>query len=71
MLARRIPVPRVQLALREKIMWTLRKLPRSERREQLLEYALIAGLLVVGAIALITTLGQGALALWEPAPGPA
>ena len=40
------------------------KLARDERGGEVLEYALIAGLIVVAAIAAITTVGSKVLARW-------
>jgi Flp pilus assembly pilin Flp len=56
----------VQRAARvEKTMKNLlNKLVRDEQGGEVLEYALIAGLIVVGAIALITSIGGKVLARW-------
>ena len=43
----------------------LAKLGRDERGGEVLEYALIAGLIVVAAIAVITTVGGKVLARWN------
>ena len=43
----------------------LAKLVRDEQGGEVLEYALIAGLIVVAAIAVITTVGEKVLAKWE------
>ena len=43
----------------------LNKLVRDEQGGEVLEYALIAGLIVVGAIALITSVGGKVLARWQ------
>ena len=43
---------------------TFVRLIRDERGGEVLEYALIAGLIVVGAIALITAVGGKVLARW-------
>ncbi len=43
----------------------LKKLVRDEQGGEVLEYALIAGLIVVAAIAVITTVGEKVLAKWE------
>ena len=43
----------------------LRELIRDERGAEVLEYALIAGLIVIGAIALIASVGGKALARWQ------
>ena len=43
----------------------LNKLVRDEEGGEVLEYALIAGLIVVGAIALITSVGGKVLARWQ------
>ena len=40
------------------------KLYRDEQGGEVLEYALIAGLIIVGAIALITSVGTKVLARW-------
>jgi Flp pilus assembly pilin Flp len=40
------------------------KLVRDENGGEVLEYALIAGLIIVGAIALITSVGGKVLARW-------
>jgi pilus assembly protein Flp/PilA len=42
----------------------LRKLAADERGGEVLEYALIAGLIVVAAIAIITTVGTKVVAKW-------
>ncbi|MEO6435667.1 MAG: Flp family type IVb pilin [Tepidisphaeraceae bacterium] len=42
----------------------LNKLVRDEQGGEVLEYALIAGLIIVGAIALITSVGGKVLARW-------
>ena len=42
----------------------LSKLIRDERGGEVLEYALIAGLIVVAAIAVITSVGTKVLARW-------
>jgi pilus assembly protein Flp/PilA len=42
----------------------LKKLIRDERGGEVLEYALIAGLIVVAAIAVIGTVGTKVLARW-------
>ena len=41
------------------------KLVRDEQGGEVLEYALIAGLIVVAAIAVITTVGDKVLAKWN------
>lgn len=41
------------------------KLIRDEQGGEVLEYALIAGLIIVGAIALITSVGGKVLARWS------
>lgn len=41
------------------------KLIRDERGGEVLEYALIAGLIVVAAIAVITSVGGKVLARWQ------
>jgi len=46
-------------------MQLLKKLIADERGGEVLEYALIAGLIVVAAIAVITTVGQKVLAKWN------
>jgi Flp pilus assembly pilin Flp len=43
----------------------LGRLVRDEQGGEVLEYALIAGLIVVAAIAVITTVGQKVLARWN------
>jgi len=43
----------------------LRKLIRDEQGGEVLEYALIAGLIVVAAIAAITAVGNKVLARWN------
>ena len=43
----------------------LTRLARDERGGEVLEYALIAGLIVVAAIAVITTVGSKVLARWN------
>jgi len=42
----------------------LKKLYSDEQGGEVLEYALIAGLIIVGAIALITSVGTKVLARW-------
>jgi Flp pilus assembly pilin Flp len=42
----------------------LNKLFRDEQGGEVLEYALIAGLIIVGAIALITSVGTKVVARW-------
>ncbi len=46
-------------------MRTLKRLMADDRGGEVLEYALIAGLIVVAAIAVITTVGQKVLARWN------
>ena len=43
---------------------SLRKFIRDESGGEVMEYALIAGLVIVGAIAVISTVGQKVLARW-------
>lgn len=43
----------------------LKKLVRDEQGGEILEYALIAGLIVVAAIAVVTAVGGKVLARWE------
>ena len=47
----------------------LNKLVRDEQGGEVLEYALIAGLIVVAAIAVITSVGQKVLARWTSLNG--
>ncbi|MCY2954633.1 MAG: Flp family type IVb pilin [Planctomycetota bacterium] len=47
-------------------MQMFKRLIADERGGEVLEYALIAGLIVVAAIAVITTVGQKVLAKWNP-----
>jgi Flp pilus assembly pilin Flp len=42
----------------------LKNLFRDESGGEVIEYALVAGLIIVGAIALITTVGDKILAKW-------
>ena len=42
----------------------LSKLVKDEQGGEVLEYALIAGLIIVGAIAVISTVGDKVLARW-------
>ncbi len=42
----------------------LKKLVKDEQGGEVLEYALIAGLIVVAAIAVITTVGEKVVAKW-------
>ena len=42
----------------------LKKLFRDEQGGEVMEYALIAGLIIVGAIALISSVGDKVLARW-------
>jgi Flp pilus assembly pilin Flp len=46
-------------------MQMLKRLIADDRGGEVLEYALIAGLIVVAAIAVITTVGQKVLAKWN------
>jgi Flp pilus assembly pilin Flp len=48
---------------------TLKKLIVSEDGGEVLEYALIAGLIIVGAIALITSVGGKVIARWTSLEG--
>jgi Flp pilus assembly pilin Flp len=49
----------------EKVMKNLmKKLIRDEQGGEVLEYALIAGLIIVGAIALVTAVGGKVVARW-------
>jgi Flp pilus assembly pilin Flp len=43
----------------------LKNLYRDDRGGEVIEYALIAGLIIVGAIAIITAVGGKALARWS------
>ncbi len=43
----------------------LKKLVKDEQGGEVLEYALIAGLIVVAAIATITTVGEKVIAKWD------
>ena len=45
-------------------MQTLKNLVRDENGGEVLEYALIAGLIIVAAIAVITSVGTKVLARW-------
>ena len=45
------------------------KLIRDEQGGEVLEYALIAGLIIVGAIALITSVGGKVVARWTSLDG--
>ncbi len=47
----------------------LKKLVKDENGGEVLEYALIAGLIIVGAIALITSVGGKVLARWTSLDG--
>jgi len=47
------------------IMNSLKRLVRDENGGEVLEYALIAGLIVVAAIAVIGAVGTKVLARWE------
>jgi len=47
----------------------LNKLFSDEQGGEVLEYALIAGLIIVGAIALITSVGDKVLARWTSLNG--
>ena len=57
-----------QGTLKEKAMKTVKnlltKLAKDEQGGEVLEYALIAGLIIVGAIALIASVGDKVLARW-------
>ena len=48
----------------ESIMNLLKNLVRDENGGEVLEYALIAGLIIVAAIAVITSVGTKVLARW-------
>ena len=48
---------------------TLKALVRDEQGGEVLEYALIAGLIIVGAIALITSVGDKVVARWTSLNG--
>jgi Flp pilus assembly pilin Flp len=48
-----------------KLVKNLRKLARDERGGEVMEYALILGLIVVAAAAVITTVGSKVLANWK------
>jgi pilus assembly protein Flp/PilA len=50
-------------------MNTLKKLIKDENGGEVLEYALIAGLIIVGAIALITSVGGKVVARWTSLDG--
>ena len=47
----------------------LKELCRDERGGEVIEYALIAGLIIVGAIAVISAVGAKALARWTSVDG--
>lgn len=49
----------------KKLNELLKKLIRDEQGGEVLEYALIAGLIVVAAIAVITSVGGKVLARWQ------
>jgi len=53
----------------KKLMNNLARLLKDEQGGEVLEYALIAGLIVVGAIALITSVGGKVLARWTSMDG--
>jgi len=54
--------------VKERSMWrVLKNLFADERGGELLEYALIAGLIVVAAVAVIASVGTKVLARWEAA----
>ena len=48
-----------------KMILGMNKILRDEQGGEVLEYALIAGLIIVGAIALITSVGTKVLAKWQ------
>jgi Flp pilus assembly pilin Flp len=50
-------------------MSTLKKLIKDENGGEVLEYALIAGLIIVGAIALVTSVGGKVVARWTSLDG--
>jgi pilus assembly protein Flp/PilA len=55
----------LQLRTKEStVMNTLKKLISDEQGGEVLEYALIAGLIIVAAIAVITSVGTKVLARW-------
>ena len=47
----------------------IKKLVRDEQGGEVLEYALIAGLIIVGAIALVTSVGGKVVARWTSLDG--
>ncbi len=51
--------------MKKKLNELLKKLIRDEQGGEVLEYALIAGLIVVAAIAVITSVGGKVLARWQ------
>jgi pilus assembly protein Flp/PilA len=51
--------------LKNKATKLLARLAKDERGGEVLEYALIAGLIVVAAIAVITSVGGKVLARWQ------
>jgi pilus assembly protein Flp/PilA len=48
-----------------KMILGMKKILRDEQGGEVLEYALIAGLIIVGAIVLITAVGDKVLARWS------
>lgn len=61
------PIPRLLSGdpVKKKLNELLKKLIRDEQGGEVLEYALIAGLIVVAAIAVITSVGGKVLARWQ------
>jgi pilus assembly protein Flp/PilA len=56
---------RVHMRCLKQIQSKVRGLLRDDRGGEVLEYALIAGLIVVAAIAVITSVGNKVLARWQ------
>jgi pilus assembly protein Flp/PilA len=51
--------------MRHRLTSALARLPRDERGGEVMEWALVAGLLVIGALAVIAAFGNKVLARWN------
>jgi Flp pilus assembly pilin Flp len=63
------PHPAKELFMKKLLRNAVAGLLRDERGSETLEYALIAGLIVVAAIAIVGTLGTKVLARWQSMDG--
>ena len=55
----------MQIRLREKLMPPIRRLLSDEQGGEVIEYALVLGLVIVVAITVITSVGGKVLARWQ------